>query len=275
MMMPMTEKELIQILTEAKDAYYNTDSPVLSDKEFDRLEDELRILNPQSEYFASVGSISAAGGKLRHDVPMLSMGKAKTMEDVRKWISRLKLPGDTKWTIQPKIDGLSATCYYSAGELQYVATRGDGVVGQDVTSIADFIEDIPKKIDASREDIEVRGELYLPKNTAYDTKGKPLRNNCVGLINRKENREDLKYVRFVCYQTARTSPVSSEAEKIDWLKAAGFHTVEYFTFQDLTGSRRYMNSTWRKSGNVGFTKPMVLFLPWMTTPFMKRLTAAG
>ncbi len=233
MMMPMTEKELIQILTEAKDAYYNTDSPVLSDEEFDRLEEELRILNPRSDYFAVVGSETAGGGKIRHEVPMLSMGKAKNMGEVKKWITRLKISEDTRWTMQPKIDGLSASCFYSGGELQYVATRGDGVVGQDVTSIASYIDDIPETIDTTKEDIEVRGELYLPKDTSYDTKGKPLRNNCVGLINRNENREDLKYVRFVSYQTARTRPSGSEAGIIDWLKSSGFHTVEYFSVRGL------------------------------------------
>ena len=225
----MTETEIIQILTEAKDAYYNTDEPVLSDGEFDRLEEELRQINPGSSYFSIVGSDSSEGGKIRHEIPMLSMGKAKTMADVQKWIGKVKMPEDTLWTIQPKIDGLSASCYYSGGKLMYVATRGDGEIGQDVTSIARYIDDIPLTITATDEDIEIRGELYLPKNTAYDTKGKPLRNNCVGLINRKEKRADLKYVRFVCYQTARMRPSSSEAGVIDWLKDAGFHTVEYFS----------------------------------------------
>ncbi|OQY31474.1 MAG: hypothetical protein B6241_13935 [Spirochaetaceae bacterium 4572_59] len=225
----MSEIELIQILTEAKEAYYNSDTPVMSDSEFDRLEEKLRTLNPESSYFSVVGSDVSEGGKIRHEVPMLSMGKAKNMADVHKWMGKVKMPEGTRWTIQPKIDGLSASVYYSKGKLQYVATRGDGEVGQDVTSIAAYIKDIPHSISASSEDIEIRGELYLPKNTEYDTKGKPLRNNCVGLINRKEKRDDLKYVRFVSYQTARMQPSESEAGIIDWLEDAGFHTVEYFT----------------------------------------------
>ena len=227
--MTLKEQDLIKLLTEAKEAYYNTDTPVLSDAEFDRMEEELRSINPDSSYFSVVGTESGAGGKITHAEPMLSMGKAKTPAEVFKWMDKLALPEDTLWTMQPKIDGLSASCYYSGGKLQYVATRGDGTVGQDVTSIADYIDDIPGTIAETEHDIEIRGELYLPKNTAYDTGGRPLRNNCVGLVNRKENRGDLKYVRFVCYQTARWNPSTSEGGIIAWLAEAGFHTVEYFS----------------------------------------------
>ena len=224
----MNAQEIVKLLREAKEAYYNTDAPILADAEFDRLEEELRTLDPENEYFSSVGYQADGSGKITHAEPMLSMGKAKTPQDVYKWLDKLAMPPDTKWTIQPKIDGLSAACYYSKGRLQYVATRGDGTVGQDVTTICEYIDDIPLTIAETEHDVEVRGELYLPKDTDYDTGGRPLRNNCVGLINRKENREDLKYVRFVCYQSARWNPSDSESGIIDWLAEKGFHTVEYF-----------------------------------------------
>lgn len=242
----MKEQDLIKLLTEAKEAYYNTDRPLLSDAEFDHLEDELRILNPQSSYFSIIGSEAdsdtGSSGKITHAEPMLSMGKAKSPQEVFKWLDKLALPPSTKWTLQPKIDGLSASCYYKNGKLQYVATRGDGTIGQDVTSISNYItKDIPKTISEKEHDIEIRGELYLPKNTDYDTGGRPLRNNCVGLVNRKENREDLKYVRFVCYQTARWNPSESEAGIIDWLTNAGFHTVEYFPIKSRADIESFYN----------------------------------
>jgi len=224
----LKEQDLIKLLSDARDAYYNTDTPILADAEFDRLEEELRALNPESSYFSTVGIQAEESSKITHTEPMLSMGKAKNPQDVFKWMDKLALDEATLWTIQPKIDGLSASCFYSGGRLQYVATRGDGTVGQDVTTISDYIRDIPLTIDTA-EDVEIRGELYLPKDTDYDTGGRPLRNNCVGLVNRKENRDDLKYVRFICYQTARWKPGTSEAGIIDWLKEKGFHTVEYFS----------------------------------------------
>jgi DNA ligase (NAD+) len=235
---------VVSRLVEAREAYYNSDSPIMSDGEFDALEDELRALDENHSYFTSVGITGrgGAGEKIRHKVPMLSMGKAKTLAEVEKWLLRLKLPPDAALTVQPKIDGLSAALYYREGRLVYVATRGDGVVGQDISHIAAYVDDIPGSLDFTREEVEIRGELHLPKDTGYDTRGKPLRNNCVGLINRKDDRENLHHVRFLAYQivfpgkgfsdNSRRPPgdadrrMYSESGKIDILKENGFYTFD-------------------------------------------------
>ncbi|MBN2628844.1 MAG: hypothetical protein JXA95_19425 [Spirochaetales bacterium] len=227
----MTVKEIVRQLEEARNAYYNEETPLMSDAAFDELEELLRSLDPQNSYFGSVGIGGSSGeaGKIVHPHPMLSMGKAKTAAEVLKWMDRLALGEDTVYCEQPKIDGLGATCRYREGRLLYTATRGDGKIGQDISHIAAYVKDIPETIAFTREDVEIRGELYLPKDTTYDTKGKPLRNNCVGLINRKEDRGDLKHVRFVCYQIVsdRAELPGRESEKIALLNGAGFNTVEY------------------------------------------------
>lgn len=218
--------EIVSKLIEAKKAYYFTEMPILSDSDFDKLEDYLKEIDPSNSYFSLVGSEFSGQDKIIHKYPMLSMGKAKNSEDMNKWFKKLNLPG-IEYCLQPKIDGLSATCRYKNGRLIYVATRGDGNTGQDISHISHYMKDIKKQVNFSLGDVEVRGELYLPKNTPYDTKGKALRNNCVGLINRKENREDLKYVRFVAYQIAGDHSIHSEGEKIKTLSENGFHTVEF------------------------------------------------
>jgi len=227
----MTVKEIVRQLEEARNAYYNEETPLMSDAAFDELEELLRSLDPQNSYFGSVGIGGSSGeaGKIVHPHPMLSMGKAKTAAEVLKWMDRLALGEDTVYCEQPKIDGLGATCRYREGRLLYTATRGDGKIGQDISHIAAYVKDIPETIAFTREDVEIRGELYLPKDTTYDTKGKPLRNNCVGLINRKDDRGDLKHVRFVCYQIVsdRAELPGRESEKIALLNRAGFNTVEY------------------------------------------------
>jgi len=223
----MKSDEIVKLLNEAKEAYYNSDTPLMADAEFDELEEKLRAMDPENKYFSSVGSESLSAEKIKHEIPMLSMGKAKTMSDIITWIKRLGQEEGEKFIIEPKIDGLSATCRYRNGKLVYAATRGDGEYGQDITHITEYVNDIPDRINFTMDDIEVRGELYLPRNTEFDTGGRPLRNNCVGLINRKENREDLKYVRFAVYQIRGIDSYNSESGRIDLLDKNGFNAVKY------------------------------------------------
>ncbi len=236
-------QEIIEKLTLARDAYYNSDSPIITDAEFDSLEKKLEELDPENPYFETVGIAPADGKKIVHPSPMLSMGKAKDMDDIRKWMKRLALPENEKFIIEPKIDGLSAACRYKKGKLVYTASRGDGITGQDITHIAEYVRDIKKKISFTDEEIEIRGELYLPKNTSYENPdSRPLRNICVGLINRKERREDLKHVRFAAYQISEFSGARFESEKIELLKKTGFNTAEYKTVSSPEGIESFYNS---------------------------------
>jgi len=231
----MEINELVKKLIEAREVYYNSDTPVMPDSEFDSLEDILREKDPSNSYFSSIGIAPADRGrsaKIEHKIPMLSMGKAKAISQIEKWIKKLALADEQIYCIQPKIDGLSATCSYKNGKLNYVASRGDGAIGQDITHIATYMDDIKDTIRFSNDDVEIRGELYLPKDTEYETKGKPLRNNCVGLINRKEGQDDLKHVRFVCYQVS-PSVSQTESGKIELLAKEGFHTVTFSRVSSL------------------------------------------
>jgi len=243
----MNIKEIVKLLKEAKDAYYNSDTTIISDLEFDELEEKLRSIDPENEYFSIVGAESSSSDKIRHKIPMLSMGKAKTVNDIASWIKRLELKDikdikdNERFIIEPKIDGLSATCCYKNGNLSYIATRGDGEYGQDISHIAEYIKDIPNSIDFTKEEIEVRGELYLPRSTEFDTGGRPLRNNCVGLVNRKENREDLKYVRFAVYQITSLESRIYESERIGLLRENGFNAVEYSLASSIDEIEKFYN----------------------------------
>jgi DNA ligase (NAD+) len=227
----MTINEIVQQLLKAKEAYYNNE-PILSDEEFDNLEEDLRKLDPNNKYFKIVG-IVAKGKKVHHNIPMLSCQKAKTVEEVEKWLNKIKLPIEEQLIIEPKIDGGSCTIKYKNGKLVYAATRGTGTEGVDVTHIAKYMTTIPKTLHICV-DFEVRGELYLPTNIEYETNGKPLRNIAIGLVNRKDTGlEDLKYLHFIAYQIIGKDigkEFNYEDDKIEFLNSLGFQTVDYSNF---------------------------------------------
>lgn len=215
-------KNIVDKLLKAKEAYYNSQA-IMSDSEFDSLEDQLYELDPDNFYFSIVGISIKGSNKIKHTSPMLSCGKAKNSEDVFTWLKRVGAENEILLEM-PKIDGLSGTIKYINGKISYVATRGDGEVGQDVSYLKDYLN-IPQEISV-KDPCEIRGEIYLPKNTKFNVDGKPLRNIASGLVGRKDQRDDCKHLRFVAYQAVGLSD-STFGEMLDEIKAFGFDVVEY------------------------------------------------
>lgn len=176
--------------------YYQDDAPTVSDAEYDALRrryeaieaayPELRGLDSLSE---KVGAAPAAKfAKVRHRVPMLSLGNAFADEDVEEFVARIRrflgLPADADitFTAEPKIDGLSCSLRYENGVFVQAATRGDGFEGEDVTANVRTISEIPSRLDGSDvpDVFEVRGEVYMGHadfaaiNERQAASGKPL-----------------------------------------------------------------------------------------------------
>jgi DNA ligase (NAD+) len=159
------------------EAYYREDAPVVSDAEYDALRQRNDLLEAEFPDLVRADSpskrVGAAPsekfGKVRHAVPMLSLGNAFADEDVTEFVDRirrfLKLGDDEQVavTAEPKIDGLSISLRYENGKLMQAATRGDGQEGENVTRNCETIGDIPRAVKA--EDFpsvfEVRGEIYM------------------------------------------------------------------------------------------------------------------
>lgn len=219
--MNLSISKMVEQLTEAKKRYYYK-IPTMSDEKFDKLEDELRERDPNNDYFKVVGT-KPSGKKITHEIPMLSLNKCKTVEEVEKWFNKLGIPPASLVIVEPKIDGVSGELTYLNGALAKVCTRGDGLVGQDIYHVKDYVKGIPPKI-ISEGIIKVRGEFYLPKgNKLTDTK---LRNICSGLINRKDDLKDLKHVRFIAYQLLGKKYLK-ESDKFVELEAMNFEIPQY------------------------------------------------
>ncbi len=158
-------------------AYYRDDAPTVSDADYDALRRNLAALEAahpalQPPADARVGSApSEKFAKIRHRVPMLSLGNVFADADVGEFLARVRrflgLPADAvvPVTAEPKIDGLSCSLHYEAGQLIGAATRGDGYEGEDVTANVRTMKAVPKRLKgADVPDVyEVRGEVFMTK----------------------------------------------------------------------------------------------------------------
>ncbi len=223
----MNINELVKTLMDAKEKYYSGHS-TLSDFEFDSLEEELKKLDPNNKYFSIVGVNIKGSNKIKHNHKLLSCAKGKTPSDVNKWLEKIQYSGVL--IAMPKIDGLTGCVTYVNGKFSHMSTRGDGQVGQDISHLATYLN-IPNEIPYGGV-IDVIGEIHLPKNTTFETNGKPLRNIAAGLVNRKELSDDFKYLRFVAYNLLGLNCLYFFEERLDRLDFCNFETVERFSLKN-------------------------------------------
>lgn len=177
--------ELIEILNRANYEYYVLDNPTLTDQEFDKYLRELENLEEEHPEYASDSSpTKRVGGevidkfkKVRHQIPMLSLPDVFTLEEIEDFNTRIvKENVEPTYVCEYKIDGLSVSLHYEKGELVYAATRGDGVIGEDITHNVKTIKTIPLVINEPI-DIEVRGEIYMPKSVLEELNKRREANN--------------------------------------------------------------------------------------------------
>lgn len=165
---------LVQLLNKWNKEYFLDNNPSVSDLEYDQKLYELGELEKKYPQFVFPNSpIQNLGGyvdnrfkKVIHNQPMLSLSKAYSYDEIVHYIETLekKVPlEDINFSIEPKIDGLSISLHYQNGFLVQALTRGNGIEGEDVTENVYTISVIPKIINYSK-DLEVRGEVYLPKD---------------------------------------------------------------------------------------------------------------
>ena len=163
---------LIDKINYHSDKYYNQDTPEISDFEYDMLMKELIKLEAENPEFKRVDSPSnRVGGmaldkfdQVTHKNPMLSLSNAYSAEDLRDFDRRVRemTDGDVEYVVEFKIDGLSVGITYENGEFKSAATRGNGIIGEDISQNAMTIKSVPLKINDKRE-IIVRGEVYISK----------------------------------------------------------------------------------------------------------------
>jgi len=172
------EKNIAQLREEIRKhdrLYYQDAAPVISDREYDRIYKQLVDLEAQFPDLLTIDSPTQrvggkplqAFGQIQHRAPMLSLDNTYSEEEVVNFYKRLtRLLPDEKIpvVIEPKVDGVAVSVMYEKGRLKYAATRGDGLVGDDITQNVKTIRSVPHQLRGDAPDIfEVRGEAYLDK----------------------------------------------------------------------------------------------------------------
>jgi len=236
-------------VAKANIAYHRDDAPTISDADYDAMKRRLAALEQAFPELADwlsptaqVGGPLAEGfGKVRHQVPMLSLENAFDAEEVRDFVDRVRkflaLPSAPAFTAEPKIDGLSLSLRYESGLLVQAATRGDGEVGENVTANALTIADIPRRIEGAPEVLEVRGEVYMSHadfaalNAAQEARGDKTfanpRNAAAGSLRQLDATiTAARPLRFFAYAWGALSTPLSETQlgAIERLHAFGFQT---------------------------------------------------
>ncbi|MBP3461848.1 MAG: NAD-dependent DNA ligase LigA [Bacilli bacterium] len=165
--------ELIEIINKASIEYYTNDNPTITDQEYDDYYHELEKLERENPSLVREDSpTKRVGGKIidefkkvTHEVPMMSLGDIFSIEEVIEFDQKVKKTiKNPKYVCELKIDGLSVSLLYENGKLVRGATRGNGVVGEDITHNVETIKSIPLTI-KEKKTIEVRGEIYMPKKS--------------------------------------------------------------------------------------------------------------
>ncbi len=240
-------EELRQILNQYNYEYYVLDLPSVSDAEYDRLMQELMMLEEKYPQYQSPlspskrvgGQVVSAFNKITHKRLMLSLANAFNESDLRDFDRRVQETlgkKDITYMCEMKIDGLAMSLDYVDGKLNYAATRGDGNVGEDVTSNVITIKSIPTHIKV-HQPFEVRGEVYMPKvsleqlNAEREKNGEPLlanaRNAAAGSIRQLDSRVaasrklDAFWYYFV---NAEEFGITKHSEALKRVEELGFKT---------------------------------------------------
>ena len=233
-------KELAGILKAASKAYYQDDTEIMSNFEYDKLYDELVALEKETGIVLAGSPTMEVGyeaqdelTKVEHERPMLSLDKTKERDALKAFIG--KQPSMLSW----KLDGLTIVLTYRDGVLAQAVTRGNGIVGEDITNNARVFNNLPLKI-AYTGELVLRGEALITyadferinsEIPDVDARYKNPRNLCSGSVRQLNNKITAeRNVHFFAFSLVRADGVdfeNSHACQMQWLKEQGFETVEY------------------------------------------------
>lgn len=180
----MNKEILEQTLREAREAYYSDGSSILSDDEYDALEEQLRLVDPDNELLKEIGAKPVSNWeRVKHTIPMGSLNKVQNYEQYDKWANTYN--NTIPVILSEKLDGMSIAIHYVDGKFVQALTRGDGNIGEDISSNVKRMKNVPSKLPFNWTGW-LRGEIILYKDdwTKYLSDKKNPRNAATGTAKR-------------------------------------------------------------------------------------------
>ena len=268
-------EELINLINYHNEKYYNQDSPEIEDFEYDNLMKELIKLEEENPELKRNDSPSnRVGGKpldkfeqVVHKIPMLSLSNAYSWEDLKDFDSRVReaVGSDIEYVVEFKIDGLSVGLNYNNGIFESGATRGNGIVGENITKNLMTIKNIPLNIDEKGE-LTVRGEVYISKkdfeeiNKIQEEQDQPLyanpRNLAAGSLRQLDSKLTAKRpldIFIFNLEDINSKQFKTHSESLEYLKQLGFHvSPEFKVFKTMDEIIEYIKYWTEHREDLGF-----------------------
>ena len=237
--------ELIEKINKASYEYYALDNPSITDQEYDDYYNELlRLEEKYPELKRADSPTNRVGGeaidkfnKVNHRTPMLSFDDIFNEEEIIGFDERIrKTIANPQYTLEPKMDGLSGSLIYEKGILVRAATRGDGVIGEDITINVKTIKSVPLRLTKDI-DIEVRGEIYMSKLSFERANREKAKNNeklfanprnaAAGSVRQLDSKitaeRDLDFMAYFIPEPEKYG-IKTQSESLELLKELGFKT---------------------------------------------------
>ena len=240
-------QELEKLIKHHKAMYYQG-RPEIADHEYDKLEKELKELDPTNRILDYIGTKVENQEKVKHESKMLSLGKTYDVDELLKW----KNEKDIVSTL--KIDGVSCSLIYEKGQLVTAKTRGDGSFGENITQKVMWMNSVPTAVSDKTKSFELRGELFCREEAFFHLseemkslgleKPTSQRNIVAGLISRKENVELCRYIEFMAFELISDDfDLKYERDKFKEIAKLGIETPETTLHKDKKSIEKVVDKT--------------------------------
>lgn len=235
-------KLLEEKILQAKQDYYNHES-VISDEEYDLLEEELRQEDPNNLLLESVGfSPSEEWKKIKHQLPLGSLNKVHSIQELEKWVDLLALGKQQVLCVTEKIDGLSIGLQYEKGHLVSAALRGNGLEGENILQNVLLMKGVRQKLNSDFSGL-IRGEILLYesiKKQHFPDKANP-RNAASGICRRLDG-DGCQHLDIICYQVLDSNiKFDTDFDQISFLSHLGFSVPNYLISSSYSEIENFYN----------------------------------